>query len=458
MAKKIKNISLISNKKPSKSTIRITETTKLNELDQKLPGDLSVGDIKRHFESAALLKEIVTEREPANLELKIPGKFKDWRTKYTGLKLIFDAEKFGNNIRDKLAGKVAGYCIQVRINSRIVYSYRWNWAQTPADNKKGWLEDTRMHIASLSKFITAVGLVKVLEQNGISYDEKINNFLPSYWDIHDDIVNNKKLTFRNLLTHTSGFYTCDSSQDYAVMKAKLNSCIPYHSQSNYCNMNFGLMRILIPIIAGTISKDLYLDMPSLFPFPNDFMNWLNRDTLWDFLAIQRYREYILNNVFIPSGVNYAILDSDFSRYRNYPANQLQNKAFAYLPDDNGKKGFDSGNLATAAGGAGWRLSVEGLLNILGTVRRKNTIISSRKAKEMFDNSFGIFPFDTPQGKAYVHNGWWENGEKKVEQTVQFFFPRKMEVVAFANSSINGNNLQGVIQDAYMTSFSIPTIS
>jgi len=69
----------------------------------------------------------------------------------------------GLAIWNKLKDNVVGYILHVRQNGALVHVGVWNWAQTPADAGKGWSEDTRMHIASVSKFLTGVGTVRLLD-------------------------------------------------------------------------------------------------------------------------------------------------------------------------------------------------------------------------------------------------------------------------------------------------------
>jgi CubicO group peptidase (beta-lactamase class C family) len=81
----------------------------------------------------------------------------------------------------QIAGQPENDMLQVPQNGSLVHYANWEWSQTPADQGKGWNENTRMHVASVSKFLTAVGLIKLLDTKGISYDAKIIDYLPTYW-------------------------------------------------------------------------------------------------------------------------------------------------------------------------------------------------------------------------------------------------------------------------------------
>ena len=130
-------------------------------------------------------------------------------------------------------------------------------------------------------------------------------------------------------------------------------------------------------------------------------------------------------------------------------------ALAYKFPHNNDEGWNSGNLASVAGGAGWRLSTEELLNVMNHVRRKNTIISAEKAQYMLDNYFGIDQaINTPAGKLYNKNGSWGNGTG-TEQCVAYFLPQEMELVVFVNSPIGTNkfSLRGIVKDAFINCLS-----
>ena len=68
---------------------------------------------------------------------------------------------------------------------------------TPVDKR------TLFQMASVSKWITAWGIFKLVEQNKLSIDEPVNSYLKR-WKLPDSDFDNKKVTIRNLLSHTAG--------------------------------------------------------------------------------------------------------------------------------------------------------------------------------------------------------------------------------------------------------------
>jgi CubicO group peptidase (beta-lactamase class C family) len=183
-------------------------------------------------------------------------------------------------------------------------------------------------------------------------------------------------------------------------------------------MNYGLCRILLATIVGDISPMTTFDIPTI---PDS-----NR-VVWDYLTIQSFVKYVQEHVLGPSGV------SDASLGRPDP----DTCALAYpfpLGDSNG---WNSGDVTTYSGAAGWHMTVEDLLAIMGTFRRGNSIVSAARAQSMLDLAYGTDLFastSTPMGFMYVKNGWWASPDHtKVEQSVLCFMPQDMELVAFANS-------------------------
>jgi hypothetical protein len=323
----------------------------------------------------------------------------------------FDVAGFGTALHAALKDCVAGYVMRLRQNGTTVYTLEWNWAKTPVDVPEGWTPDVRMHVASCSKLITGMAMTKLLNDKNISYDTPIVNFLPSYWAKGPNI---SKITFRQLMTHTSGFNTGTSSSDYEFMKAQVAAGVTGVGQYHYQNMNFGLCRILITTIHGDVAPGTSFNLPSI---PNA------NDVIWDYVTIQSYVKYVHDNLYVPAGVSGPSLD--------HPAAD----ALAYGFPVNGN-GWNSGDLASMSGGAGWHMSVDDLLDVMGTFRRKGTIMSTSHAQTMLDDSFGIdLQLSTPLGMLYNKNGLWGDASGRVEQSLAYFLPQGMELVVLANSPI-----------------------
>src|SRR5262245_18574908 len=62
----------------------------------------------------------------------------------------------------------------------------------------------RMDVLSMSKTITAAGVVRQLLVKGLTSQEKIGGHLPAYWNVNPTVAN---LTFAHVLTHSGGLST-----------------------------------------------------------------------------------------------------------------------------------------------------------------------------------------------------------------------------------------------------------
>src|SRR5262245_19971507 len=76
----------------------------------------------------------------------------------------FDAAGFADVLHNALKDQVAGYAMKLLHNGQPLQSRTWNWAKTPADGSDAWALGTRMHVASVSKFVTAVAMTRLLQE------------------------------------------------------------------------------------------------------------------------------------------------------------------------------------------------------------------------------------------------------------------------------------------------------
>src|SRR5262249_41888392 len=351
---------------------------------------------------------------------------------------FLDVKAFGDALHAALKDSVAGYVMQLRQNSKTIYTLEWKGAKTKSDGSRKWTPAVRMHVASCSKLITAMAMTRLLDHKKISYDAAIASHLPHYWKKGPNVG---KVTFRHLMTHTSGFnYKVKSSDsDYQFMKSQVEAGAKNLGKYWYQNNNFRLCPILIGTINGNISTNGHF--ASNIPFLGSLtgLPFIN-DMIWDFVTIQSYVKYVQEHVFKPAGVTGPTL--------NHPSPD----ALAYnFPVDGG--GWDSGDLSSMSGGAGWHMSPDDYLSVMGAFRRKGTIMSNKQAQAMLDNGFGIdVIMGTPLGTLYNKNGSWSKDGHQ-EQSLAYFLPDDMELVVLANSPIGktGKFFRDVVTNIYSAS-------
>ena len=323
----------------------------------------------------------------------------------SGLFYRLDVDGLARDLRALLSECLSGYSLQLRRYSRTLIDHQWNWSRTPADGSVPWTADAQMHVASVSKLVTAMAMTKLLYSRNLSPDARIAPWLPKYWQQGPGV---DRLTFRHLLTHTSGLVLADEAgpSDFQFMKDQI--AIGTVGKPGYRNLNYGLCRILISTI----------DAPYLFSLIPGAT-----DAYWDVTTIRYYSRYVSDNVFAPAGVA-----STFE----HPADQ----ALAYTFPPNAA-GWSSGDLSTMSGCVGWHLSVDDLLRVMAAFRRRGVIVDPARAQAMLDRQFGLdVKRDTPLGRIYAKGGFWSfDGGRFVEQSNAFFLPKGMELVILANSPL-----------------------
>jgi hypothetical protein len=354
-----------------------------------------------------------------------------------------DVGAFEIALDNALKDGVAGYVAQLRQSGQILFTKTLEYAKRrPQDGDELWKSNVQMHVASVSKLMTAMAMMVLLRDHNISPDAQIIDYLPDYWVKGPNI---EYIVFRNLLNHTSGLsanYLVDFDSMRSAIAGGINlpppggSNLNHLGQYNYQNLNYGLCRVLLPVIDGKIAKGA------------DFEN-----EIWDLTTMSVYESYLQAKVFQPSGVVGATLDHP-------PA-----CALAYVGPGDSKPGWNSGNLEESCGCDGWHLSVNQLLDVMGEFRRGGSILTPAAAQAMLDNGFGVDPLagnsalpaalTTLAGNVYCKPGDWHNTDHRDEQSLAFFLPQDMELVVFVNSMVDGqtgpphNKFRKVVTQAYL---------
>ena len=346
------------------------------------------------------------------------------REKPAGVTLSFNTDGFVAALNAALANSTTGYVMQLRQHGQPIASTQVGWAKEPSDGSESWAQAVRMHIASCSKLITAIAMTRTLAAHNLPPSTKIIDYLPTYWAKGPNI---DKITFAQLMTHTSGFRVAGSDTFYPIMKAQVAAGVTDANLGvySYQNMNFSLCRILLPVMNGTI--------PANTTFPP-----ATEDQDWDYATVTAYAAYVAQYLFQPAGVSGPTLT-----HPNPDA-----LAYAFPPG----AGWNSGDLTADSGGTGWHMSVDDLLDVMGCFRRQGTIMSPAAAQTMLDNGFGIDLIEsTNLGTLYNKNGLWQSGAGQTEQSLAYFLPRDMELVVLANSPIGnpGQFFRDVVTNIYL---------
>jgi CubicO group peptidase (beta-lactamase class C family) len=114
----------------------------------------------------------------------------------------------------------------------------------------------RMDVLSMSKTITAAGVVHQLLANGLTPQEKIGGHLPGYWSVNPQIAN---LTFAHVMTHSGGLLgdQADFNQLQALCAAAPGGSV---GVGNYQNINYSLLRVLLAYLSSPKTMRSFEDL------------------------------------------------------------------------------------------------------------------------------------------------------------------------------------------------------
>lgn len=113
--------------------------------------------------------------------------------------LIESLETETPNLLEKY--KIPGAAISILENGRVKWIGTFGSANTEDGVKVS--KDTVFQVASISKSVTALGIMKLVEQEKINLDDPIENYI-TRWKIPESMYDKNEVTIRRLLSHTSG--------------------------------------------------------------------------------------------------------------------------------------------------------------------------------------------------------------------------------------------------------------
>lgn len=390
----------------------------------------------------------------------------------------FDPQAFGSQIHAALDYNIVGYAYAVNHNGAAVVSTGTGGlygpddgrARTSADdNETVFQTDTRIEIASVSKIITTVAVLRLLESQGGDLNAllstPISTYLPSDWTIGPNV---NLITIRHLLTHTSGFveggpkdpanaigvnfenFGNNNLQNLRALVAaglgaptrSLPDGSPAYPRS-YSNANFSLLAKMIPYMLPDGWRDI-LDNVSL-----------NDPDSADAVFGGLYSAYVAENVLAPCGIDNPTMDVTGD-----------NLALSYVFDTAESVAGSSAADQTDVGGAfGWKLTAPELARFMNTVRHTNTVLSDTARDLMNNNDFLLgwspdsssstdpyvfAPLQDAFGSYYQHNGAGNGGFRS--QIVMF--PGDVEASLVMNSYPPGiTNRFALMREAYQNAWS-----
>lgn len=299
-----------------------------------------------------------------------------------------------------------GYAYAIVENGRITRSGGVGHARAPDEQTEPGVAMTarsRVHLASVSKPITATALMQLVEREGLSLDAPFYPHVSSRWPVAAPGV--EQITLRQLLTHRSGLaqwgYCGDDFED--SMRQLLAAPMEHPpGWQSYSNGNFCLLRAVIEAVSGT-----------------------------------EYETYVKTNVFAPLGITAMSCTPDATGGTLYYASGARSPGHFWAED-----------YRSQCGAYGWYGSATDLATFLIGLRQ-HTVLSPAATATLFDDGLGWWPAGSPGGTAFFHDGAWITADGRGCNTGILRLPNGVDAVLLSNT--HGVDIIGTLLGAYSVS-------
>jgi CubicO group peptidase (beta-lactamase class C family) len=284
---------------------------------------------------------------------------------------------------------VPGVSIAVIKNSKVIWSKTYGYADL--ESKTAVSANTLFQVASMSKPVSAYAALKEVELGRLDPEMDVNTYLIS-WKVPDnEWTKTKKVTLKNMLSHTAGF-TVSGFPGYTIKDP-----IPTAVQVLNCEKPSNTPMVFVDKIPGasfrysgggyTVMQQMLVDIEAK-----------------DFTTIMREK------VLLPLQMNNSTFEQPL------PPSAAQFAATAYSAD--GKRVEGRYHIYPEQAAAGLWSTAEDyakfVIDIQNTLSGKSNVIISKKTAEQFTSPFiqsfiglGIF-LENYDGEMYVsHDGWNE---------------------------------------------------
>jgi CubicO group peptidase (beta-lactamase class C family) len=346
--------------------------------------------------------------------------------------MSFDFEKFADSIEKGLKGNCVGYA--------FVVSYKENWKVKRAGGKArtpfnipplDMSTNVRFNLASVSKAITAVAMLKILyDRQDVSLGSFFHTHLPAHWQVHQSL---REISFEQLLTHRSGF-RFKGGLEYAALKKDMAAGVDVSDIGNddddaaYQGENFAIMRLLIPALAG-------------YPIPQDSKGGSALEVLQAAAYAGYYIDYVQKELFAKASLPNLTCEAE-----------AFTTGMCYHFPHNNKPGTDFGNNTLVAGSKGWVMSAAELAKLFRIVHHTENILPAWLSNKMKNKLLG---YDSNGSTSEGVDFYWKNGKYPGSQnagelnSLIIGYDNDVQVALIINSELaNSKGMVGIINEAH----------
>jgi D-alanyl-D-alanine carboxypeptidase len=297
---------------------------------------------------------------------------------------VFKVDIFRANLQTQLNGAL-GYAFVINKDGQWVDSTSFGIGGTNPTGG-GNISASVLHdinIASVTKPLTCIAAIKLMEQKGIDIDDQIGVWLPSYWAKSTSI---NTTTFRQLLTHTSNIQQSSTSWD--SLKATASRPLTGPNTFVYANANFALFRALLPKMN---------DLDGFNAAENNssgFETWMSN----------QYISIMQDLVFTPAGLANITCRVNPGKTTMQAMNEVNNPPLIVR---------SSGDWTETCGGGGYYLTTMEMAQVMAYLAHTGGVLTGAQKTLMDDNLLGWDPndsFTSTHGKVFGKDGalFWDN--------------------------------------------------
>lgn len=360
---------------------------------------------------------------------------KDKKKKVAGNVPVFSLDSFENQLKTSFGPSGAiGWSYAIVKDGLYARGNAYGKARNNADGSRSFTLNRKINIASVSKFLTAVAVMQLLDARGLTPESKINNWLPPSWNKGPGV---SEITFGDLLGHTSGLssYNTQFSKTlgYTGLQLMIDSGKIRSTNYNYLNANFAIFRVLIPSLWKGLDG-----APTI--------------GLLDSATTENvYLQYMREKVFEPIGLNNIDCEAEWR--------SIATLYYATTDLEVGNGSF-YGSWSSIAGGGGYYMTTMELAAVLAYFRHSEILLKKEQRQIMEANRYGMDRVDEAReihGNYYGKNGSISDGAGRGTYEQIVMFPNGIEVVVMFNTqgmvfAGGEQNIRRAIYDAYNKSW------
>ncbi|RYZ33025.1 MAG: class A beta-lactamase-related serine hydrolase, partial [Sphingobacteriales bacterium] len=153
---------------------------------------------------------------------------------------------------------VPGMAYGIVVDGKLVHTANFGYADIA--RKIPVTSSTMFRVASISKSVTAMAILRLRDEGKISLDDKASKYIPELNAQHYPTADAPEITIRHLLSHGAGFpednpwgdrQLADTDKDLAeLLKKGLSFSNPAGISYEYSNLGFALLGKIVTIVSG----------------------------------------------------------------------------------------------------------------------------------------------------------------------------------------------------------------